>query len=99
MSLCHPLFSDLKRNILANRIEDIITLHNAAVGSETSTSRFTKYLDSVNLVILDDKNQSQDLIGVPVFSLNSKIKNNFSVIFLKIDVEGYETQVLKSISN
>ena len=87
-------FSHLIDNININRIQEKVTALNFALGYEEGTTYFTKNLCAMNHVATDSET---DTITVPIFTLD-KILAGKCPILLKIDVEGFETGVLKGAS-
>jgi FkbM family methyltransferase len=85
-TVCH-----LKRNIAINELEGLVTVHECALGPTICEVPFTLGLDTVNKVAAaNDKNvrivhqeQLDNLIGVS------------QPIMIKMDVEGYEEEVLQ----
>lgn len=87
----HPItFSYLARNISIQEMKDSVTLHNIAIGDCKGSINFTSDYDTVNHVAIDEK---ENVVNVEVESLNSLRLTQPSI--LKIDVEGYEWNVLK----
>jgi FkbM family methyltransferase len=86
----HPLtFKHLTRNI---NIQDKINnskLYNIALGDSEGSVLFTSQLDTVNHIVTENKN---DAIEVKIQKLDSM--NLPPPILVKIDVEGYEWNVL-----
>ena len=80
----------LRRNIESNKIEDRVTVVEAALGSAAGTARFTVGHDTTNRVVMEGE------IGtrvVQVKTLDECLKC-MNPVFIKIDVEGYETEVI-----
>ncbi len=81
----------LKRNIAINKLDNLVTVHECALGPTTGEVPFTVGLDCINKVAsADDKNvrivrqeQLDNLIGAA------------QPIMIKMDVEGYEEAVLR----
>jgi FkbM family methyltransferase len=89
-------FNILKENIAINKLEHLAQLYNNGVGNETGVLRFTNDLDTINHVIMND--DTKDGIKVRIVSIdNTAIINKPCLI--KIDVEGFETEVLKGMEN
>ncbi len=83
-------FNLLLDNIHINRMEDRVTALNTALGSTSGTLHFTSSYDTINHVATaEDKNTIQ----VPVSRLD-QIADSQSPALMKIDVEGYETEVI-----
>lgn len=83
-------FKNLTDNILINQLQDKVTPLNIGLGSSKGTLKFTKHLDSVNHVATEDEKGTVD---VKVDTLDSIISDQNPAL-LKIDVEGFETEVL-----
>lgn len=83
-------FRHLTNNIALNRIEAITTLHNIAVGAEKGELKFTRGLDTINHIATED---DADTISVTVDKLDT-ILNGKVPKLIKIDVEGFETEVI-----
>lgn len=96
-------FERLKNNITLNHFDSKIHLNLIAVGSEKGEVEFDVFADSPAINRLSNRSQiapqSTKVIcqKVPVIALDDYCKNqNIEQIdFLKIDVEGMETQVLQ----
>ncbi|MBU3604149.1 FkbM family methyltransferase [Polynucleobacter sp. AP-Kaivos-20-H2] len=89
-----PIFSTvekLRKQVAVNSIENLVRVINCGVGSKNEKLCFTNNHDTRNKVSL-----SKDVFvtEVPVISLDSQEYPTQS-LFLKIDVEGYEYEVLK----
>jgi FkbM family methyltransferase len=82
----------LVRNVVINGIENQVKTILGAVGQEQGILRFTADRDTMNQVVADDYQGAT--IDVPVVRLDDSLEG-FSAILWKIDVEGYETEVLE----
>lgn len=94
-------YSYLVRNVKINNAESKITALQLGVGNENTTLRFTKNMDTVNSVSVNQDTNDENTVLVEVKKLDD-IFNDRQPVLLKIDVEGYEWQVLqgaKSIFN
>ena len=80
-------------NIAINRLENNIIAFNVALGSKKGAIRFTSNLDTTNHVVSENDNEV-DTINVPVEVLDDILENQQIPLLLKIDTEGYETEVL-----
>jgi FkbM family methyltransferase len=89
-------FEYLNENIKLNKIESLTDLRNLGLSDSKGVLKFTAGLDAINHVVYPE-NQTKNIIEVPVDTLdNSLIGEN--PIMLKIDVEGFETMVIKGAS-
>lgn len=90
-------FNYLKENIEINNLQHNATLMNIGIADTVGSLSFTSKLGAVNHV-LSANETSESCIEVPVDTLdNTLIGINPSLI--KIDVEGYETMVIKGAFN
>jgi len=87
------VFASLELNVAINKIDSKVTLLNIAVGEKEGTLKFTSELDTVNHVATQEEIKTDAVIEVKVLTLDSIIVDIPTII--KIDVEGYETNVLK----
>jgi FkbM family methyltransferase len=81
----------LENNITLNNLQTNVTTMNIALGGEDGTISFTSALDTTNHVAT--KNE-KDTIQVPMSRLDAITLNKMPTL-LKIDVEGFETEVIK----
>ena len=88
-------FTHLINNININRIQEKVTALNIALGYEEGTVRFTKNMGAMNHVATEN---DTDVITVPVSTLDKILTGKRIPVLLKIDVEGFETEVLKGSS-
>ena len=89
-------YSSLLNNIKINNINERVTALNFAIGSKTSTIDFTFDMDTVNHVATkEDKN----IISVKLVKLDDLLDKQELPTLLKIDVEGYETDVILGAEN
>lgn len=89
-------FERLLDNISINRIADKVQLNNQALGKEKGTLYFTKGLDTVNHVVNSNFTNTQKImVGV----LDDLILPSDRVIIMKVDVEGFESEVLMGANN
>ncbi len=87
------VFASLELNVAINKIGSKVSLLNIAVGEKEEILSFTSEQDTVNHVATQEELKTDAVIEVKVMTLDSIIVNIPTVI--KIDVEGYETNVLK----
>jgi FkbM family methyltransferase len=85
-------FSHLNDNIAINHLENKITAFNIAIGSHQGNVAFTSTFDTTNHVATEDE---AGVIKVPIETLDNIFENRMVPSLVKIDVEGFETPVLK----
>lgn len=85
-------FKHLTDNIAINSIEKLCFPLNIGLGSQKGHLKFTENLDTVNHILSKDEDGDNTLL-IPVNTLDNILANE-SPILLKIDVEGYEMEVL-----
>jgi FkbM family methyltransferase len=84
-------YAKLLANIRINDMADRVHALNIALGSATGVVNFTTSLDTTNHVVIGD--EAVDTVKIKIDTLDNVLQNR-SPILLKIDVEGFETQVL-----
>jgi FkbM family methyltransferase len=89
-------FRKLENNVVLNRIENKVSAHNVGVGSKKGTLKFTTDFDTVNHVVTDTEQVS--VTDVSVVPLDEILVNRVPLL-MKIDVEGFEKEVLDGASN
>jgi FkbM family methyltransferase len=88
--------SILQKNILLNQLVSKVTFINAAAGEESGILKFSKNEDTTNHVLAKEESLNSDFEIVNVINVDSLSVNN-SPALIKIDVEGYETEVMKGM--
>lgn len=91
-------FDILLKNIELNQLKDKATAINAAAGSETGTIKFTSANDTTNHVVAENEVITSENIEVKLLTIDSLIQKNIPRL-VKIDVEGFEAEVLKGMTN
>jgi FkbM family methyltransferase len=81
----------LKRNIAINCLDELVTVYNLALGASDGEVRFTVGLDTTNRVA---SGYDRNTRAVRQQSLDNLIDNAFPIM-MKIDVEGFEEEVLR----
>lgn len=84
-------FRNLKNNVFINNIQDLVTMLNIGLGSQIGRILFTKGGDTLNHVAISNE---IDTIEVDIDTLDNILAHQQPTL-LKIDVEGFETEVLK----
>jgi FkbM family methyltransferase len=87
----------LNKNLLLNQLQTRVVLVNALAGVGESTLTFSKNQDTTNHVIAENELQNFDFELVNVIDIDSLTINNKPTL-IKIDVEGFETEVLKGMT-
>jgi FkbM family methyltransferase len=86
-----PVTADiLEMNIRLNGISDRVSVHRLALGAQPSEVRFTTDLDTCNHVAIGDEAG----ILVRIETLDNVLRGKCPLL-IKMDVEGYEPEVLK----
>ncbi|MGI4019967.1 MAG: FkbM family methyltransferase [Janthinobacterium lividum] len=85
-----------RKNIDLNKLQDKVTLINAAAGAEIGTINFSKNEDTTNHVISADELKHDNIETVNVIKVDDLTIQNKPAL-IKIDVEGFETEVLKGM--
>ena len=85
-------FSWLARNIRVNGLGERVRALNLGLGSDEGLLHFTGGLDTVNHVLASGES-AEGVLEVPVRTLDAVLEGR-SPNLIKIDVEGFETQVL-----
>lgn len=87
-------FNILSENIKINNLEENVELLNIGLGNESGILKFTKMLDTVNHVAKKDETDTVDVVVKKMDEISTSIPN-----LIKIDVEGFETEVLNGAPN
>ena len=83
-------FERLQENIALNQLQKRTTAFQCALGSSTGEIKFTYQQDTTNHVATE---QDKDFVSVPVKRLDDIVLQTPTLI--KIDVEGFETEVIR----
>jgi len=86
-------FEILQQNLQLNDVTSLVTCMNIGMGNEERILKFTKSLDTINHVA---KDYDTDTVDVKVGRFDDLITLNKPTL-IKIDVEGFETEVLKGM--
>ena len=88
-------FNNLIDNIVVNKMEQRVKAHNIGLGSAEGVLRFTKAFDTINHVATEDE---VDTVDVHVSTLDALL-GAACPLLVKIDLEGFETEVLRGAGN
>lgn len=80
-----------------NGLHNKTALFNSGAGSQPGILTFTTGNDTTNHVVTGKDNGQSVTIEIPVLTIDSLLSNGLPAL-IKIDVEGYETEVLKGMS-
>jgi FkbM family methyltransferase len=91
-------FYYLQKNVELNALANRTILWNAAAGAHNNKIKFTKNYDTVNHALSKGEIHA-DYIEVDVFPLSYIMHGKTNVRLIKIDVEGFETDVLNGMES
>lgn len=92
-------YQSLLQNVRANSLEDKVQCLNKGVGGGGGFLYFTKAYDCVNHVIPEKSIQDfSKVVQVPVVALDEVCNSVNKPMLIKIDVEGFETEVLRGMN-
>ena len=89
-------FDILYKNVALNDLGQKVTLINVVAGGSASTIIFTQNEDTLNHVVSADETKT-DIAELPVITIDSLLTKGTPAL-IKMDVEGYETEVLKGMA-
>jgi FkbM family methyltransferase len=88
-------FEMLRSNITLNNIESNVSLFNMGVGSTSGVVSFVATSDSERNHVA--AGSEKNTISVPLTTIDLEAKKYGVPLFIKIDVEGYETNVIQGM--
>ena len=89
-------FKILNDNISINQMQEKVKALNIGLGKEKGKIKFTKLFDTINHVATEIET---DTIEVNISTLDLILSTEQTPALLKIDVEGFETEVLNGANN
>jgi FkbM family methyltransferase len=90
-------FAHLLDNIRLNHLESKVTAKNIGLGASSGVLTFTSGLDTVNHVVAEHEVVA-NAIEVPVEPLDAVLSGS-PLTIMKIDVEGFETEILNGAAH
>ncbi|TNF24901.1 MAG: FkbM family methyltransferase [Deltaproteobacteria bacterium] len=90
-------FAHLRRNIAVNALEERVDARCAGVGARAETLTFTSDRDTTNQVVRPGDDTHGPTVEVPVVRLDDALAGRVPTV-LKVDVEGFEGEVLDGAS-
>ena len=85
-------FHRLKRNVVLNRLSDLVVLHCMGLSQESAELRFTPHMDTVNHVLAEG--EAGPAISVLVKPMDDLFAGEDEPAVIKISVECHEKSVL-----
>jgi FkbM family methyltransferase len=92
----HNSFTRLLNNVGLNNVTHLVDLRKKAIGAEIGSVRISSDFDSTNR-ILGNQDSTEDSVLVEISTLDLEIQRIPKIV--KIDVEGFESQVLAGASD
>lgn len=89
-----PTFAHLMDNIRLNDLGSLVTARCIGLGACPGTLRFSETLDTVNHALSAQEGQVSAGLSVPVETMDGVLAGLVPTI-IKIDVEGFETEVIR----
>lgn len=88
-------FSWLQKNVALNKLNDRVQAYNIGLSSKKGVIHFTSSFGTINHVIPESQLEHiSDSVSVEVYSLDEILPDQKVPLLVKIDVEGFETEVL-----
>jgi FkbM family methyltransferase len=87
-------FRQLEANVRLNGLEGRVRALNAGLAASAGTLKFTGALDTVNHVVAATEGDVRDTVDIPTTTLDGLARDR-SPSLIKVDVEGYETEVFR----
>lgn len=92
-------FQQLNKNVMVNHIEPLVRVMNIGAGSSKTKLLFTNSYDTVNHIVPESERENEEVvIEIPVMSLDEIFDGVKAPTLIKIDVEGFETEVISGMS-
>ena len=85
-------FLRLKMNVEINQLKNV-KMMKVGLSNQFGKLKISNNLGAMNRILIDGENKYSEII--PVLTLDEVLRNEKNVSVLKIDVEGYEKQILE----
>ncbi len=89
-------FQWVERNRSLNKVPHLLKPFNIGIGEREEVLRFSTELDTINHVLTNEEKDLQ-AVEVPIKSFDSIVSVEGCPVLTKIDVEGFETPVIKGM--
>jgi FkbM family methyltransferase len=86
-------FDRIRENVALNYLEDRVTLKRVALGRSDGNAKLTLGFDAMNSLVEDESEHAVEPVAVT--TLDGVVEGIGMVALVKIDVEGWETEVLE----
>lgn len=90
-------FKLLFENVQINKLDDLVFHYNVGIASNQTTLFFTNSYDTINHVYNEGLEKKENTTSIPVYPLDFYIEKHGIPNLIKIDVEGYESEVLQGM--
>lgn len=92
-------FNWLLKNIAVNDAQSLVSAFNMGLGSSKNELLFTSGGDTVNHVVVSgERTEGSNVVVVAVDRFDSLAEKSGCPLLIKIDVEGFETEVIQGMS-
>lgn len=92
-------FYSLEKNIILNNLQHRVKAMQVGVGAKQERLKFTTNMDSANHVSLQsEEGNKENIVDTAMVTVDDVVANEICPAMLKIDVEGFETEVLKGMT-
>lgn len=91
-------FEWIEKNKIINKVEHLVQSYNIGLGEKEESLKFSIGLDTINHVIISEQDRlDTDIVFIKTFD-SIAIKEGVPIL-VKIDVEGFETPVIRGMQN
>jgi len=93
-------FHSLEKNIRLNSLEHKVKAMNVGVGAKHERRKFTTNMDSANHVSIQTEGvDNENTVDTTMVTVDEIVAKEICPLMIKIDVEGFESEVLKGMTN